>query len=1140
MLANSRPFALLIFSLLFLLDTGTVSAVGSLSGTITEHGTNTPMQGIQVLLHSEVHPHASVLTDADGRYLFTHVEPGQYNVHILSFEDSSGRRFVETYLDNVQVFDNAETVDMDLEMHQAGFIWGYVRTDSGIPIPGARVYAHAEWYKDGHGWHSAYTDETGLYRIWTLPSPGEFYVVSTRGGYIGTMPDITDYVATIAPGLYQATIPGVRGPDFALAEGGCIRGRVVNDQGEGIPGVRIWPHVGFLDIPRTRTDSDGHYTIAPLPATDQAYAYIKPGDLPPVLLNGVKYGSGERFVGPLTVTPWGTTGACTDAPEMVMLPSGAIAGVVTDTAGTPIVGVEIEIEGFDSDGSELDESELPSTDALGQYTLDYVPPGEYTLRATKDDWVMTSRSGIVVVSGQQTDLDLVMHRAGQATSVTGRVIDYQRNGCQADSMGAILPNYLDNWYSSAAGRTCGHGIIAIPSDFIYRPQEPFALLGITKIDDGYTGYFLPDPAENAGDYRLALPPGNVNGLLFSEHQTDYGMYIVFHDHQRWRLAEGETLTGQDFHMPPINDTGVLEGVISYPANAGFNPRMTDIIAFNEEASLGSGIGDALTWLKFAPAYRIGHLPAGRYTLRVLSHGFVDQTIEGVAVTSGATTVRDINLEVGATLNGLITDAVTGLPLEGVRVEITENGTTEVSDVSGAYAVSGLTSGSYNLLASKPGYADYNAVVSVNLPTTSYDIALDSQVGSISGRVVDGAATAVNGAQVVAYNPHLDSHETGITVGGDFTIGDLPAGDYVLGIHAAGYTAVQYPPSGLLTLSPDQGLVLTDPILVAPTPPLFDSASTVSEAGAVRTLSVTLTSDQPLLSPPSIVARGSVTTAGCNSLVIQQITTSNYVANCEVAAGEELVWIDMNEGIPSVIAGDPASASFSYEVAGDLLSSSSTNFFNAVGGDTSIMGIQDNTQVYLPPFALAGTDTQAVRLTVRRYGDPGDAATNSDDQTVSAVYDFFFEDDEVRIDTNHRVTITLQFEKPADMTEAAFEADLNIGYFRVSDQQWVYHTDADSGISNIRINWLTNTITFNASHFTRFAAFLPASQVIPGDFDGDGDVDRNDLEYILQDRNITVEESSCGSDCDLDNDGVITMLDARKLVLLCSRTRCATE
>jgi hypothetical protein len=257
----------------------------------------------------------------------------------------------------------------------------------------------------------------------------------------------------------------------------------------------------------------------------------------------------------------------------------------------------------------------------------------------------------------------------------------------------------------------------------------------------------------------------------------------------------------------------LEGLITYPSDADFNPRMTAILAFSEDTPLGTTFGDALAWPNFAPAYRIGHLPVGRYTLRVLSHGFVDQTYESVLVSSGATTVQDINLEVGAILDGLITDAITGLPLEGARVEITDNGKTDVSDASGAYAVSGLATGSYNLHVSKPGYADFNAVVSVNPPTTSYSISLDSQAGSIRGRVVDGNAAPVNGAQVVAYNPLLNSHETGITVAGDFAIADLPAGDYVLGIHATGFTTVQYPPSGVLTLSPNQGLILADLILL---------------------------------------------------------------------------------------------------------------------------------------------------------------------------------------------------------------------------------------------------------------------------------------------------------------------------------------
>ena len=61
--------------------------------------------------------------------------------------------------------------------------------------------------------------------------------------------------------------------------------------------------------------------------------------------------------------------------------------------------------------------------------------------------------------------------------------------------------------------------------------------------------------------------------------------------------------------------------------------------------------------------------------------------------------------------------------------------------------------------------------------------------------------------------------------------------------------------------------------------------------------------------------------------------------------------------------------------------------------------------------------------------------------------------------------------------------------------------------------------------------------IPGDFDADGDVDRDDLNIILSNRN---QPASVYPECDLDGDGMITVLDARKCVLMCTRPRCATE
>jgi inhibitor of cysteine peptidase len=68
---------------------------------------------------------------------------------------------------------------------------------------------------------------------------------------------------------------------------------------------------------------------------------------------------------------------------------------VTDAGDQPIAGVTIWATGGFS----------ATTDALGQYTLDYLPPGSYTLTPTLDGYSFDPATRTVDVPPDATDQD---------------------------------------------------------------------------------------------------------------------------------------------------------------------------------------------------------------------------------------------------------------------------------------------------------------------------------------------------------------------------------------------------------------------------------------------------------------------------------------------------------------------------------------------------------------------------------------------------------------------------------------------------------------------------------------------------------------------------------------------------------------
>ncbi len=103
------------------------------------------------------------------------------------------------------------------------------------------------------------------------------------------------------------------------------------------------------------------------------------------------------------------------------------------------------------------------------------------------------------------------------------------------------------------------------------------------------------------------------------------------------------------------------------------------------------------------------------------------------------------------------------------------------------------------------------------------------------------------------------------------------------------------------------------------------------------------------------------------------------------------------------------------------------------------------------------------------------------------------------------------------------------------------TDSPEELTSNLVNSLVEANLVQPEDRSRLVSdVLDTVQATPGDLDHDGDVDQDDLNILLAERNETVGNSVCGLPCDMDRDGTITALDGRKLVLLCTRAACATQ
>ncbi|NJA06353.1 exo-alpha-sialidase [Methylococcaceae bacterium WWC4] len=143
--------------------------------------------------------------------------------------------------------------------------------------------------------------------------------------------------------------------------------------------------------------------------------------------------------------------------------------------------------------------------------------------------------------------------------------------------------------------------------------------------------------------------------------------------------------------------------------------------------------------------------------------------------------------------------------------------------------------------------------------------------------------------------------------------------------------------------------------------------------------------------------------------------------------------------------------------------------------------------------------------------------------------------------NTHIAYPLGAQKLGDYTHLVSDAlGAHVAYSATyNGEQDVYYLNVypdcnDNGVSDVSDIELRRTGDTNANH-------LPDScenMVVPGDLDADKDVDKQDLNALLALRNRPARGSE--DPADLDRNGVINLLDARRQALLCTRAQCAIQ
>ena len=386
---------------------------------------------------------STAVTDANGDYSIDQLEPGNKS---FSFTR-------EGYLEVTKSVDlSGREAHLDAQLSSGTHVSGVVVTDSGVPVPDADIRAASALSGSG-GFRSTKTDASGGFSFDGM-APGHYSFTASKTGYAdGTLNDydvssnvplkialktggvIYGHVTGVAPadmpkvsvmarnnnGNAEAAVDGAGNYRIEGAPTGTVRlnAELMRSFGDSrssdpktidvAPGASVQVDIDFNTntIVRGRVTRDGSplagANVSFFP-TDRSGAQVAvpTDDAGNYTASGLSDGSYSVMVlDTQRFNPYSTHYDVHGSSQFdIDIRTAPLRGRVIDSgSGDPVANARIQMRGKDSGIGGMIATRGASTDSSGNFTIDSVSPGTYTVTADKDGYGNDVRDVAMTDSG---------------------------------------------------------------------------------------------------------------------------------------------------------------------------------------------------------------------------------------------------------------------------------------------------------------------------------------------------------------------------------------------------------------------------------------------------------------------------------------------------------------------------------------------------------------------------------------------------------------------------------------------------------------------------------------------------------------------------------------------------------------------